>query len=209
MTDKFVGVTQLIITFSVAIIAFATWKTANRQTDISQASIEIQRESMEVSNRAYLNIINPDLKIAENGRNEPSQWQYQGRLNQPIEMHFTIVNDGVTPAYNIYDSTNIKILLHQQRPDTIPDIVGSSYYPIYSPKDPNTRTIDSGKDYVIRSHFVKDSGFNYNRYGIYFWGRIEYDDVFNRPHWIEFCYEYDRVSKTFRPYGNCNNTDKE
>lgn len=51
---------------------------------------------------------------------------------------------------------------------------------------------------------------------ILIWGRADYEDVFDKPHFVEWCYElrfdmYDgkRLSATFIQIGNHNRTDED
>ena len=43
----------------------------------------------------------------------------------------------------------------------------------------------------------------------YVHGRLEYEDIFEKPHWLTFCHYYDPASKNFKAYREHNDTDND
>ena len=157
--------------------------------------------------RAYLVPTNPTLKVT------PDSFAYY--IGNRIEMSFDIINNGQTPAYDVRDSVHIKVLPRTEKPKTAPGSTRTFYYPIYGAGTSHTREIHSGKHNVLCvKHFIKtDSSlvFNTVEYGIYFWGKIEYTDIFQEYHFTDFCYSFvfDKPIWEFRTYGKCNQADRK
>lgn len=196
------GWSTFVVAFLVLLVTWGLFDESSKQTEIAIQNIEISKDIANRQLRPYLTVIKPQLE-----RGNPDSLT----IGEPIEMSYIVRNDGQTPAYEIKDSVHIQILLFKNRPETIPDTVRNFYYPVYSPGVSQTRKIHSGKQVLLQKHI---DGFNNKKgsedFRIFFWGRIEYTDIFNKTNWTEFCYQYifHKPIREFRTYGTCNNADR-
>lgn len=156
--------------------------------------------------RAYLIPLKPMLTVPPE-----SLFVYIGK---PLPMMYIIRNDGQTPAYDVRDSVNVKILPRKQKPTEVPKGVRNFYYPVYGAGTSHTRKIHSGEDSLVAEKHFKGANltkFDWVKFGIYFWGRVEYTDIFMESHSTEFCYEFviHEPIREFRTYGQCYQADRK
>ncbi len=157
--------------------------------------------------RAYLIPNNPELTVSQESLFVHIK---EGRL--PVS--YIIRNNGQTPAYDVRDVINVKVLPRDCRPEAIADTVRNSYHPVYGANTEHKRMVHSGKDSFVDAYFFKKNDrviFEAGVFNIYVWGRIEYTDIFQDCHWTEFCYEFvfDPLIKEFRAYSQCNKADRK
>jgi len=143
--------------------------------------------------RAYIVIEEPEL-----GYPQPPD------VGRRIEMTFVIRNDGQTPAYDVRDSLYLEIRSPDDRPLIMPIETRSFNHPVYGSGIPQKRIVHSGKQIFTKEHA---KGFRTGDFRVFFWGRIEYTDIFDCRHWTTFCYEYGFEWSEFRPYGKCHDGD--
>ncbi|MCH8956388.1 hypothetical protein IIA28_13880 [candidate division KSB1 bacterium] len=190
------------LTFATAVgILYYTGNLFYQSVEQTQTSKDISHRQL----RAYLVIIEPQLKV------DP-QFFFRN-INKRVEMSYIVKNSGQTPAYDVRDSVNIKIWPREAKPQTMPESVKDFNYPVYGPNTQNTRKIHSGDSNILtQRYFIPNTNtFDTVNYGIYFWGRIEYSDIFNKTHFTNFCYEFifDEPIDEFRTYETCNDADRD
>ena len=139
--------------------------------------------------RAYLSVVNPVLDTLH--------------TYGDLRITYTIQNTGKTPAYEV---TNIIYFEEQWKSigPTIPDTT-----------NPGKCIIAPGKIEYIKRFTQVDSLKHSTMEGDvkrrFFFGRIEYVDIFEQNHWLTFAFEYvwrNTEYGKFDPYPEYNDTDK-
>lgn len=185
---------------AITAIAFLTWQAAKRQTDISekmansaQAAIEIQKETMQKANRAYLVIVNPTY--------EP-YLSVQGDTSHRIIYY--VKNSGNTFAYSATDSVIFEDRWLSCQP-RIPAGTNERNQWVYPPGETKREAF-----FQQISHRERCGIYGGDFPLRYFSGRIKYSDVFNKEHWLTFCFAMRHLQDSkFYTLGECNDTDKQ
>ena len=168
-------------------------KAAERQ---SKSTLDAARDMSRTDQRAWMDMI----------INAPPTFQEDRPFSASAEMK----NLGKTPAKNIKFGYLFEGVLPSANPvfdDKRLGFVNSGMLP---PQGPATLPIEitPGKpDELLgigRFEAIRDG-----KIVVYYWGRINYDDVFGYPHWLQFCYIYNVPHRRFDLTSIHNDIDKE
>lgn len=165
---------------------------ARSQADTSQRALDATIESSHLDERPWVTVVRFVLS------NEPDG-------NKPFNVSCFLINSGKTPAVGVSELAVAEILT--AAPNTTwavtdkgdrtsgsssvlpPGITNFSTHPSYDRPQPE----------ILSRYFQHQAG-------IYVSGRLFYKDIFNRPHWTDFCashiYGTQLTSFTMCPIGN-------
>jgi|1185.fasta_scaffold337229_1 hypothetical protein len=145
------------------VVAYASWKASTAATT---ASLLAER-SARLAQRAWISVDQFELD------REPID-------GQPITVRASLRNRGTTPATSVVVKSRVSILEHQRGDDWsgIDNEIAAVVFPTVS-GNALVRSVDvqSGTTAAYVAGIVR----------IWVTGRIEYEDVFGRHHWLVFC----------------------
>jgi len=145
------------------------------------------KDFTEKNNRAHLSISEPRYESHEIVIRTPTE----NKRDFVKRVKFSVKNSGNTPALNVRDSTFFKYLLC--KPEIVKGVNEPRVY-FYAPGD-NIEIKTLNDDYELTSGAHA-----------YFYGRIEYSDIFGQKHWLTFCYQYIKTHNYFIIIGKDNQT---
>jgi hypothetical protein len=123
--------------------------------------------------RAYISVLTPRL-----GKDSIR--------SNPLKVAFIMKNSGHTPAYDVRDFTQLRIVSTKEA-DNMPDPHYFKVGEYHQVVGPNVETLVwKQTDGEPRSHL----GLSPTEYRVFLYGKIEYEDIFGANHWTTFCYQY-------------------
>lgn len=117
---------------------------------------------------------------------------------------YTIQNTGQTPAYDVSSIIFFENSWRSIGPQ-MPDTTNRAKY-IYAPGSVNQVRLFKQVNSIGKRPTKKDDELR-----TFFYGRMEYRDIFDNYHWLTFAYEYverHEEGGQFEPYPEYNDTDK-
>lgn len=164
---------QLLMVIIMILIAYYTYQ----QNRISEKTTEIADQTLKISNRAYVHIV-------EFSNNKVDD------IND-LEISYRIENTGNTPAYNVLIYSDFSI--REKEPEKIHTV------DLSEPRDGNI-IAGRGAAKTLLVNFRQKFGRSINEEELakikngsflYFLGVITYIDIFDKKHCIKFCAYYD------------------
>ncbi|MGO9554356.1 MAG: hypothetical protein ACLP2U_04950 [Syntrophobacteraceae bacterium] len=130
-------------------------------------------------------------------------------IGKPIDISVQFRNTGKTPAKNVATITICDTIEKNIAPsfDAESNIWNDQSRSVMTPQQVafiEVHVHDDLQD-VARDAIINDVLNGVKR--AYVHGRVEYEDIFGKPHWLTFCYFYDPIAKGYRNYSQHNDTD--
>jgi hypothetical protein len=130
-------------------------------------------------------------------------------VGSPISINIKILNSGKTFAKNCKAVGHCVALIPPSSPDmSILNSNGNapSSIPLFIPPGQQIALPSAASTHVILQATLNE--IQAGKLRMYIFGKISYDDIFNRHHWIEYCYLYDPKMSRWIETGNCSTDEK-
>jgi hypothetical protein len=184
--DPIIILTLFLVIFN-GVLAYATY----RQLGLTEEAINASRQSLRISERAWMGI---------------TSIIWQGDIGNPMIVDVTFKNIGKSIA------RNVTIVITGEN-------VAAGKAPNYSQVDtikPTSNGI-AAPGTEIHAHTMSLKPLNKELWEAFLQGKgdffaygiIRYDDIFDRHHWMTYCYHLDRESMRYMAYMKYNETDKD
>jgi hypothetical protein len=129
------------------------------------------------------------------------------KVGQPYAIDVSIKNTGHTPAKSVSPSVFMRVI---KPGDSLNFDFGSQ---------PDTREFIPPDVVHIATPSVTKSGvvlradtakmFENSTWQVFVFGKVWYEDIFNRPHWMRFCYFWDPKYQSYTAYKKYNDEDED
>jgi len=184
---------QAVCTIAIVGVTFGYTYYASEQVDQVKTSIKITSAQFRLDQRAWLGITTNIKGVVEVGK--------------PIFVSVGLKNTGKTPAKNITNTLRCGII-NKNAPFVFPekeDAPGIKSKSLLSPQQEASMDGTAKGDNALGDWADVVSGVRI----FYIYGTVNYDDIFEKPHWLIFCLYYDSSEKSYKAYSEHNDTDND
>jgi len=137
----------------------------------------------------------------------------QGTLDagKPVLVSVGLKNTGKTPAKNV-TNTMWHQTIKKNDPFVFPEPKEDLGTKSKSLMSPQQEGFIQGTAYKAWQESARDNLINEVASGVivfYIYGTVNYDDIFKKGHWLNFCYFYDSDNKAYKACSEHNDTDND
>ncbi|WP_263378876.1 hypothetical protein [Granulicella paludicola] len=173
---------QILEAAALCVAVGAIW-IYKGQWDEAQKANKFSADNLRATQRAWIAVGDPNFQFGD---------------NQPFRSKIVIMDTGLSPARKVVTKTGWKILPHGHQPSISDLTLSEGSEAIYTGVIfPNSKVpISSNTNELIPSLAPYKEG----TFDIYMFGKITYEDVFQRVHWTTFCY---KILPTLNDVNSC------